>query len=456
MSFGQKILKYRDEIIKDLRELIQIRSCTRDAQPGSFAGEEALDWILKKASSMGLATARVGNAAGHAEYGEGEELAAVLTHVDVVPAGDGWDSDPFVLTEKDGILFGRGVADDKGAAIIALYCLKVLQEEKVVPVRKLRTIFGAGEESGMNDMAEYFREEKLPDLAFTPDSNYGICNREKGILQVELSLEQHDGTTLTEFHAGGAINTVPDKAYVLLNCTENEDHQLQRLADAKIGEYEFRYTIDGLMIISKGAAAHAAEADRGFNAATHLIRLLSSNFGHKVLGKICAFIDATIGLEIHGASMGIKKHDKESGELTINVGTVDIGDKGATAKLDIRYPVTADGEEIFATIRKRAENEGIFAKIISHQRPLFLQEEQMPIPLLKQAYREITGKEPELYATGGGTYARTLLGKGVAFGPIFKGEEARLHNTNENIKEELLFLHAQICLEAMYRMLTEK
>ena len=39
------------------------------------------------------------------------------------------------------------------------------------------------EERGMDDMDLYFFKEPLPDLSFSPDSNYGICRAEKGILQ---------------------------------------------------------------------------------------------------------------------------------------------------------------------------------------------------------------------------------------------------------------------------------
>ena len=78
------------------------------------------------------------------------------------------------------------------------------------------------------------------------------------------------------------------------------------------------------------------------------------------------------------------------------------------------------------------------------------------ISILKEAYKEITGEEANLYYTGGGTYARSLNNRGVAFGPIFQGEEPRLHNSNENVDVEKLMLHAQICLESMYRMLISK
>ena len=123
MSFGEKILKYQDDILRDLATLVSIPSVRSAAEPGMPFGREsarALQTILSMAEGMGLSVKNVDNYAGHAEYGEGEETAAVLAHVDVVPAGDGWEGDPFVMTIRDGHCFGRGTADDKGAAIVAL------------------------------------------------------------------------------------------------------------------------------------------------------------------------------------------------------------------------------------------------------------------------------------------------------------------------------------------------
>ena len=51
-------------------------------------------------------------------------------HLDVQPAAkeDGWDTDPFVLTEKDGKLFGRGSSDDKGPALSWLWVIEAHKE----------------------------------------------------------------------------------------------------------------------------------------------------------------------------------------------------------------------------------------------------------------------------------------------------------------------------------------
>lgn len=451
MSFGEKILDYSEEILKDLNEMIKIRSVSGKDK---IAASKALDYILKRAEGMGFKTKNIDGIAGHAEYGEGGETVAVLAHVDVVPAGDGWSVEPYQLTEKNGRLYGRGVVDDKGPAVAALYCLKALKDNGIIPKRRIRLIFGAAEEIGMEDMKIYFSKEEMPIMSFTPDAEYGICCCEKGIMQIEVSSQRHDGTTLTAFSAGSAINAVPSKAEALIDCTENEDHQLRRFADAKPGEYDFIYTMDGLRIAAKGKAAHASTPDEGLNCATHLIRILAANFGQLVLGSVCSFIDDAIGLETNGASLGISCSDKESGALTVNVGIVEINEKSSRALIDIRYPVTADSDEIFTKISERASYEGLITKMVNHELPLYVSEDMPVIGLLKSAYKEITGEDAKIYSTGGGTYARTLGNRGVAFGPVFEGDTSNIHDADESIGKENFFKHSQICLQAIYNLIT--
>ena len=450
MSFGEKILEYKADIISDLAELIAIKSVS------GLQGDctEALEWMMKKAESFGLTTKNYDGIAGHVELGNGGKLCGVLTHVDVVPEGNNWNSLPFELSVGDGYMYGRGVADDKGAALISLYCLRALKENAVIGKNTLRAIFGTCEETGMHDMEMYFEKEPVPDMSFTPDNRYGICRCEKGILQLELYADTHDGTTLTQLHSGKAVNAVPDTAYALLDCSETEDHQLLRLADAKKGNFEFYYTIDGMMVLSRGQAAHACEPEQGHNAAVALVDLLTSNFSLPSLGSVCSFIDSCIGLDNTGVKMGIKTRDAESGPLSISVGTVHIDEGYATCTVDIRYPATINGDNILDTVTKAAANENLNVKILKHSKPLYMREDSELITMLSDSYEAIMNEKPDLYSTGGGTYARMLGGKGVAFGPVFKDEVSNIHNANECIDVEKFFKHAQICLEAMYRMYT--
>lgn len=452
MLFGNNILKYKDELLQDLNILLSLESVdgARDEECA-----KALAFILKCAHDFGLSGEQVSDKSAHVTLGEGGKDCAVLSHLDVVPAGNNWSVNPYALTERDGRLFGRGIIDDKGAAMINLYCLRALKEAGVEGKNSLRAIYGTAEETGMTDMDEYFSKQPLPDMAFTPDSDYGICRAEKGILHLEISTPTNEAKVLSQFHSGKAVNAVPDIAYVMLDSSGYDEQTLMRLADASEGSFEFNYTIDGLMIISRGKAAHACEPEKGQNAASLLIDLITHAYDVEDIGTLCSFIDYAINNETNGRSLGIKMSDAVSGELTVNLGIVHIEDNTASARLDIRYPVTVNGDYVLRQFRTVAERSGLSVEVINREDPLYIEDGSELIEILSGAYESITGEKPELYSTGGGTYARKLKGRGVAFGPAFKDDEVNMHNADESVDSEKFFLHAQICLEAMYRLFTK-
>lgn len=451
MLFGNNILKYTDELFQDLNALLSLESVdgVKDEEC-----EKALDYMLKRAADFELDGERVTKHSAHIKLGKGGKDCAVLSHLDVVPAGNNWTVNPFALTERDGRLFGRGIIDDKGASMVNLYCLRALKEAGVAGKNSLRVIYGNCEETGMNDMDEYFKAQPLPDMAFTPDSDYGICRAEKGILQIEISTPTNEAKVLSQFHSGKAVNAVPDIAYAMLDSSGYDEQTLMRLADASEGNFEFNYTIDGLMIISRGKAAHACEPEKGQNAASLLIDLITHAYDVEDIGSLCSFIDYAVNNETNGRSLGLKMSDAVSGGLTVNLGIVHIEDNTASACLDIRYPVTVNGDYVLRQFRSVAERSGLSVKVLNRVDPLYAEEESELITILSSAYEAVTGEKPELYSTGGGTYARKLHGRGVAFGPAFKDDDVRMHNADESVDREKFLTHAQICLEAMYRLFT--
>jgi len=101
--------------IKDLEKLISFPSVKGKAEDGMPFGKDVFDaykFMMDLARSFGFATTNYDNYIGEAVYGEGEELG-IIGHVDVVPAGSGWDSHPFTLTKRGDTYYGRGVQDDK-------------------------------------------------------------------------------------------------------------------------------------------------------------------------------------------------------------------------------------------------------------------------------------------------------------------------------------------------------
>ena len=116
------IENHSEDMLGSISELVKIPSVMDDAQDGAPFGKEcvrALHKALEIAEGMGFSVRNIDNYAGTAEYipegADGIGLA-ILCHLDVVPAGDGWSFPPFEMTRSDGKIIGRGVIDDKGPA----------------------------------------------------------------------------------------------------------------------------------------------------------------------------------------------------------------------------------------------------------------------------------------------------------------------------------------------------
>ncbi|MBP5605363.1 MAG: M20/M25/M40 family metallo-hydrolase, partial [Ruminiclostridium sp.] len=136
------IYDHKNTLLSVLKELIAIRSVKGPAQNGAPFGagpRSALDKMIRICGNEGFETKLYDDVVGTADLCPDDRFPAlgILCHLDVVPADgqEGWDTDPFVMTEKDGILYGRGVIDDKGplaAAFLAMKCIKELG----IPLKK--------------------------------------------------------------------------------------------------------------------------------------------------------------------------------------------------------------------------------------------------------------------------------------------------------------------------------
>ena len=136
----------REAILRDITRLVAVPSVQGEPAPGAPFGpgpRQALDTALAIAAELGLDTHNAEGYIGWAETGpvaEGQKYLVTITHCDVVPEGNGWDADPYTVRVRDGWLLGRGVADDKGPAILTLYALKYLKDSGArlrYPVREI-------------------------------------------------------------------------------------------------------------------------------------------------------------------------------------------------------------------------------------------------------------------------------------------------------------------------------
>lgn len=461
--FEPVMSEYRDEILENLKKLVAIRSvavpdCVEEGLPFGGKSAEALQFMTGLAESFGLSAENCDNFAAHAQLGEGgdDDYAAVLCHVDVVPTGEGWHTDPWTLTEKDGYLYGRGVADDKGAAMIALYCMKAMKDRGVPMKRPIRCIFGGGEEIGMDDMGHYFSKHALPTLAFTPDADYPACNCEKGILHLRLT-GKTDASVLS-VKGGSAVNCVADSCTAVLSCDEPTANAISVLINASDAECSVSHAGENpqdnrYAFTVKGVSAHAMCPENGVNAVNYLLTA-AEEAGILTGGSAEAFFAAKVCNETKGSDLGIACSDELSGELTFNVGLIESQGGNTSVSIDIRYPATLDSKPIISKATEEAAKYGVQVEVMSYNPPVYLPAEHPLIKALGECYTAITGKPMIPVSMGGGTYARAVRGRGVAFGPVFSDAKkpCNLHMSDENLALDEFMLHAEICYRAMCRL----
>jgi predicted dipeptidase len=405
---------------KDLTRLIAANSKNAPAvgnMPFGKGVQQALETALDVAKSFGLRTfIDPDGYYGYAEIGEGEEMLGVLGHLDVVPADDTapWHTPPFVLTAKDGKLYGRGASDDKGPTLAALYALKILLDSGVKLNKRVRFIFGTDEESLWRGVKKYTEKEEHPTYGFTPDSSFPLIYAEKGL--VEYNLVTHD-TVAIDFTGGSAYNAVAARAEV----------PYSQAVAAAMDSLGYAYTKEGDKLVAQGVAAHAMAPETGVNAILHLAEAL-------VLagetGDLLAFVTEKamnpLGIDIFG-----DVSDEMSGHLKLNVGVADFKPGMQKIGIDIRFPVTYPKEKVDKALAAAAKPYGVKVEEFDYLRALYVDVNTPLIRRLMQAYQDVTGDTAsQPLAIGGATYARSMDNI-VAFGATFPGAEKTEHQANE-------------------------
>jgi len=457
----EKILTMKDEIVASVQAVLMIKSVGEDEKNSMPFGEgiqKALKHCLKLSEMLGFKTVNMDNMIGYAEYGEGDEMVAVLGHLDVVPEGGGWTYPPYAAEIHDRKIYGRGATDDKGPTIGALYALKAIMELRLPLKRRVRIMFGLNEETGSRCVAHYVAKGgEIPVAGFTPDAEYPIINGEKGIVTCKYrrAFAQAKKLRLKSISGGIAANVVPDYAEALLIVPESRAEEIK--AKAKNTDRIFAEKISNesnestVVIKASGVSAHGSTPEKGVNAISILLEFLHGlNFSGD-LGEFLDFTHNCIALDFNGEKLGIYSEDEISGKFVFNLGAINGDEKEISMEINMRYPVTHTYEE-FIDIFRAKMNSGKMEEIyLRHKKSLYVSPETPFIKKLQKVYEEKTGDKADLLSIGGGTYAKSLDNV-VAFGPIFRGQPMVEHKPDEYIKIDELIKNVQIMAAAIYEL----
>ncbi|HEU1642575.1 TPA: dipeptidase [Streptococcus pneumoniae] len=434
----------KDEFLISLKTLISYPSVLNEGENGTPFGQaiqDVLEKTLEICQDIGFTTYLDPKGYyGYAEIGQGAELLAILCHLDVVPSGDeaDWQTPPFEATIKDGWVFGRGVQDDKGPSLAALYAVKSLLDQGIQFKKRVRFIFGTDEETLWRCMARYNTIEEQASMGFAPDSSFPLTYAEKGLLQVKL---HGPGSDQLELEVGGAFNVVPDKANYQGPLYEQVCNGLKEAG------YDYQSTEQTVTVL--GVPKHAKDASQGINAVIRLATILAPLQEHPAL----SFLATQAGQDGTGRQIFGDIADEPSGHLSFNVAGLMINHERSEIRIDIRTPVLADKEELVELLTICAQNYQLRYEEFDYLAPLYVAKDSKLVSTLMQIYQEKTGDNSPAISSGGATFARTMPNC-VAFGALFPGAKQTEHQANECAVLEDLYRAMDIYAEAVYRLAT--
>ena len=440
------------EMLEKLARLVKYdskRSAPEEGKPFGANCAAVLSEGLRIAEEMGFRTVNLDNYCGYAEMGEGGDIIGIAAHLDIVPAGEGWETDPFTVTRVGDTVYGRGVSDDKGAVIASLYAMDRVRKSGVAMKKRVRLLMGCAEETGSECMQYYNQHAEPITCGFTPDGEFPGIHGEKGGTAM---LAKSKNTRIRRMEGGFVTNAVCNHCVTELSAAD-VDAEALRAALGKTALKSFTVTEkDGVLTVDAvGVAAHASTPRLGVNAAGCTMAALAEA---GMRDDFVEFYNQHIGTACDGSGIGLALSD-EHGALTMNNGIVKTEDGAILCTLDLRTPVTVSEEQLRAACAPYLEDEKGKIEILHIGKPLFYPRDSKLVQDLYRAYVEVTGDtESQPMVIGGGTYAKALPNI-IAFGCEFPGEDNHIHDANESLPVRDLERQVDIYARAIENMLKD-
>ncbi|KAI4469445.1 beta-ala-his dipeptidase [Holotrichia oblita] len=244
-----EIERHKKKYISNLQEAVAIQSVSAwpDKRPEI---KRMVEWTAEKLKNLGVEVSlhdvgmqRLPDGKtiplppvlfGTYRAGDAKKTVCIYGHLDVQPAlkEDGWDTEPFVLTQKNEKLYGRGSSDDKGPVLCWIHAIEAFKAVGLdIPVN-IKFVFEGMEESGSEGLEQLLREQKnkyLKDVDYVcisdnywlgtdkPCITYGL----RGICYFGLEVECATKDLHSGVFGGTVIEGMADLIYLLNTLVDN-------------------------------------------------------------------------------------------------------------------------------------------------------------------------------------------------------------------------------------------
>jgi len=447
-----------------------IRFPTFEDNPKMHAAQR--EWLLRTAASLGLEGREAGLVTEIDLPGPpGAPVLGLMVHGDVQPVQEkSWKVPPWTGIVRDGAVWGRGAADDKGPMVQALLAMSALEAAGPARTHTVRLLVGSDEESKNLDVKSYLERHPPPDLTLVLDSAFPVVVGEKAWDGLTVSADFGERAankpwSVALVEAGISPSIVPDFARLILRWREGDSHwdDLAKRLAARTPSPGTRLQIirEGveLEVIVRGRAAHGGvNLEQGRNALVSLARIVEGELPSGGVDDLLAFARLA-GKDLHGVSLGLPQ-DRWGG-YSVNVATLTTRTSLApdeTGKLtlvvNLRRPPPLTAEQararLEAVVREFAKERGapLRAGGFFEDEPLAFDPQAKIVRRLMAAYQRATGRSDPPAISGGGTYAKRVP-NAIAFGMWFPGKPYPGHDTDEHIPVADLHRGAHVLIEAL-------
>lgn len=422
--------EHRQEIIDDLSGLVRIPSVSIPDEAVPPFGQnlrDALDYMYTLGEKHGYTHRDYDHYIGEVIFQEAAEKVGIWAHVDVVPVENpaDWDYPPFECTlVEDRYLIGRGVQDNKMAAIGVFHAMNCLRDLGVKLKRGYSLFLGTSEETGMEDARYFAAHYPCPDLSMVPDTGFPVCVAQRGSMTLEVSIPY---ARPMEIVCASNPSVTPES--VCLSWQEQDGPS---------------------SAVITGDSCHAYRAKDAKNAVIGALRLLAEQDADNAarlnaLAELCGTFD--------GSALDVACEDELSGALSMAATGLSWADGRLTVRLFSILPVSFNAEESTAKMNAAAEKKGAKVHVARLRKPISFPEDQPVVRRLTEVYNELTGQHSEPFAMSGGNYA-AVLPNAFGYGPgmpgrkfpahIFRPGHGDYHQCDESVDVEQLLAFMRV------------
>ncbi|CAN5553678.1 M20/M25/M40 family metallo-hydrolase [soil metagenome] len=434
MSLEQRVDELKDDLQQELEEFLRIPSIS--AQSENVSGfRECAEWVRDKLQEAGAESQLMetnGHPVVYAEVGDGDHTLLSYGHYDVQPPEplDLWESDPFEPAVRDGSIYARGVADDKGDVMARIQALRLYIEEHGEPPFRLKFLIEGEEEVGSPNLAPFVHENRellAADACIWEGSMKDDAGRPmifcgtKGMAYVELRAKgaSHD---LHSMYGGLA----PNPAWRLVQA-------LRTIKDA-YGEI----TLDGLNELIEPPFEKDLEAiekipfdEAGLKASWGIESFDRNLTGEDALKEMLLCPTANIaGIESGYTGPGAKT----------------IVPSEAFVKMDFRLVSGQSPGPVVDLLRSHLERRGFEDIEVVEMHGVEAAKTPVDSPVVltaQETWKDIGYEEPVVYPTIGGSGPTSLITDGLGIPTIMTGSvlnpDSRIHSPNESARLEDYF-----------------